>query len=222
MKAVVSSRFQPGEGPCRGLLRDCTTSPINRFAALLWSHRSWSSDWALFVTFSSHICKKHLWCFEPDKKWTRNTCSIINNKEQGDRHNVITGKSCDPSLDPIPCPVFVRLNFHKVLFCKGRSDYVEHTIHICSHHLVRGLSMAMACLHYPYSIPQHNPTIQNPSHWPCLEPWVPCSVLCDVCSDNIGHNTSQCSGQQPAAGESFLPLSPDCWIQFLIYLWQPN
>ena len=29
-----SSRFQPGEGPSRGLLRDCTTSPINRFAAL--------------------------------------------------------------------------------------------------------------------------------------------------------------------------------------------
>ena len=28
-------RFQPGEGPSRGLLRDCTTSPINRFAALL-------------------------------------------------------------------------------------------------------------------------------------------------------------------------------------------
>ena len=27
--------FQPGEGPSRGLLRDCTTSPINRFAALL-------------------------------------------------------------------------------------------------------------------------------------------------------------------------------------------
>ena len=27
--------FQPGEGPSRGLLRDCTTSPINRFAALV-------------------------------------------------------------------------------------------------------------------------------------------------------------------------------------------
>ena len=26
--------FQPGEGPSRGLLRDCTTSPINLFAAL--------------------------------------------------------------------------------------------------------------------------------------------------------------------------------------------
>ena len=26
-------RFQPGEGPSRGLLCDCTTSPINRFAA---------------------------------------------------------------------------------------------------------------------------------------------------------------------------------------------
>ena len=31
----ASRRFQPGEGPIRGLLRDCTTSPINRFAALL-------------------------------------------------------------------------------------------------------------------------------------------------------------------------------------------
>ena len=31
----ASRRFQPGEGPSRGLLRDCSTSPINRFAALL-------------------------------------------------------------------------------------------------------------------------------------------------------------------------------------------
>ena len=30
-----SSHFQPGEGPGNGLLRDCTTSPINRFAALI-------------------------------------------------------------------------------------------------------------------------------------------------------------------------------------------
>ena len=30
----TSRRFQPGEGPSRGLLRDCTTSPINRFATL--------------------------------------------------------------------------------------------------------------------------------------------------------------------------------------------
>ena len=29
----ASRRFQPGEGPSRGLLRDCTTSPINRFAS---------------------------------------------------------------------------------------------------------------------------------------------------------------------------------------------
>ena len=26
----TSTRAQPGEGPSRGLLRDCTTSPINR------------------------------------------------------------------------------------------------------------------------------------------------------------------------------------------------
>ena len=32
----ASRRFQPGEGPSRGLLRDCTTSPINRFAALIF------------------------------------------------------------------------------------------------------------------------------------------------------------------------------------------
>ena len=30
-----SSRYQPGEGPSRGLLCDCTTSPIIRFAALV-------------------------------------------------------------------------------------------------------------------------------------------------------------------------------------------
>ena len=30
----ASRHFQPGEGPSRGLLRDCTTSLINRFAAL--------------------------------------------------------------------------------------------------------------------------------------------------------------------------------------------
>ena len=28
-------RFQPGEGPSRGLLRDCTTSPINRLSTAL-------------------------------------------------------------------------------------------------------------------------------------------------------------------------------------------
>ena len=32
--------FQPVEGPSRGLLRDCTTSPINRFAALVWDNIS--------------------------------------------------------------------------------------------------------------------------------------------------------------------------------------
>ena len=39
-----SRRFQPGEGPSRGLLRDCTTSPINRFAALIKSAQP-SDDW---------------------------------------------------------------------------------------------------------------------------------------------------------------------------------
>ena len=34
MKALVGAFKQPGEGPSRGLLRDCTTSPINRFAEL--------------------------------------------------------------------------------------------------------------------------------------------------------------------------------------------
>ena len=38
VKAVVAAFNQEkalvGEGPSRGLLRDCTTSPINRFAAL--------------------------------------------------------------------------------------------------------------------------------------------------------------------------------------------
>ena len=31
-RLLANRRFQPGEGPSRG---DCTTSPINRFAALL-------------------------------------------------------------------------------------------------------------------------------------------------------------------------------------------
>ena len=36
LKCESASRcFQPGEGPSRGLLLDCTTSPINRFAALI-------------------------------------------------------------------------------------------------------------------------------------------------------------------------------------------
>ena len=34
MKAVVAA-FNPGEGPSRGLLRDCTTSPMDRFTALV-------------------------------------------------------------------------------------------------------------------------------------------------------------------------------------------
>ena len=44
MKALVGAFNQekalvgPGEGPSRGLLRDCTTSPINRFAALVIVH----------------------------------------------------------------------------------------------------------------------------------------------------------------------------------------
>ena len=32
-----SSRFLPGEGPSRGLLRDCTTSPINRSNYYIYS-----------------------------------------------------------------------------------------------------------------------------------------------------------------------------------------
>ena len=36
MKALVGAFNQEkAEGPSRGLLRDCTISPINRFAALL-------------------------------------------------------------------------------------------------------------------------------------------------------------------------------------------
>ena len=36
----ASRHLQPGEGPSRGLLRDCTTSPINRLAALQQTHPS--------------------------------------------------------------------------------------------------------------------------------------------------------------------------------------
>ena len=48
----TNRRFQPGEGPSRGLLRDCTTSPINRFTALTQTH-----TWAYTL-------------FRPDLKWT--------------------------------------------------------------------------------------------------------------------------------------------------------
>ena len=35
MKALVGAFNQEGEGPSRGLLRHCTTSPMDRFAALI-------------------------------------------------------------------------------------------------------------------------------------------------------------------------------------------
>ena len=49
---MSSRRFQPGEGPSRGLLRDCTTSPINRFAAL--------SSRLLAITKS--LARSWTWC----------------------------------------------------------------------------------------------------------------------------------------------------------------
>ena len=41
--------MQPGEGPSRGLLRDCTTSPINQFAALILDERLYF-PYDLFMT----------------------------------------------------------------------------------------------------------------------------------------------------------------------------
>ena len=41
-KKTPTMRFHPEEGPSRGPLRDCTTSPINRFAALLSSEQTLS------------------------------------------------------------------------------------------------------------------------------------------------------------------------------------
>ena len=43
MKALVSRRFQPGEGPRRGLLRDCENRLWNRWIDL--RHYSWVSPW---------------------------------------------------------------------------------------------------------------------------------------------------------------------------------
>ena len=54
----ASRRFQPGEGPSRGLLRDCTTSPINRFAALIISlHLKWSLS-VNMPTTSTNTCTR--------------------------------------------------------------------------------------------------------------------------------------------------------------------
>ena len=35
MIIALGTQFQPGEGPSRGLLRDCTTSPINWYTVLV-------------------------------------------------------------------------------------------------------------------------------------------------------------------------------------------
>ena len=48
IRHYASRRFQPGEGPSRGLIRDCTISPINQFAALVgWTIRSKNSGGAV-------------------------------------------------------------------------------------------------------------------------------------------------------------------------------
>ena len=41
--------YNHGEGPSRGLLRDCTTSPINQFAALILDERLYF-PYDLFMT----------------------------------------------------------------------------------------------------------------------------------------------------------------------------
>ena len=53
----ASRRFQPGEGPSRGLLRDCTISPINRFAALIRSvlHRV-EPDLSILRNLGENVC----------------------------------------------------------------------------------------------------------------------------------------------------------------------
>ena len=51
---MACRRFQPGEGPSRGILRDCTASPINRFAAQVDFHVSYFGVklWGLVVAES--------------------------------------------------------------------------------------------------------------------------------------------------------------------------
>ena len=44
LKCESAFNQEKGEGPSRGLLRDCTTSPINRFAALV---DTMAGHWAL-------------------------------------------------------------------------------------------------------------------------------------------------------------------------------
>ena len=61
--------FQPGEGPSRGLLRDCTTSPMDRFTAIILAvsdhsrHPSLETrlylDTTAGVTLSLHWSHRH-------------------------------------------------------------------------------------------------------------------------------------------------------------------
>ena len=46
-----TSRFQPEEGPFRGLLRDCTTSPINRLQHYSRAAAAASSNHSLCVSY---------------------------------------------------------------------------------------------------------------------------------------------------------------------------
>ena len=53
LNVKANSRFQPGDGPSRGLLRDFTTSPINRL-------HSTKLDWAGNTLHSADIDKVHI------------------------------------------------------------------------------------------------------------------------------------------------------------------
>ena len=61
MKAV--SRFQPGEGPSRGLLRDCTTSPIKRLHS-----SSKYSLWTIIIVIQPSA-QQPMYSQFPDKWW---------------------------------------------------------------------------------------------------------------------------------------------------------
>ena len=51
-----SSCFQPGEGPSRGLLGDCTTSPINRLQHYTLYFQSYPSITRLTISLSPNTC----------------------------------------------------------------------------------------------------------------------------------------------------------------------
>ena len=51
--------FQPGEGPSRGLLRDCTTLPVDRLQLSVWSSGMWGPG--LYGSGNRTLCNVGYW-----------------------------------------------------------------------------------------------------------------------------------------------------------------